>query len=113
MRNLVLGAVGGAVLFAGAWTFSNTTSTLYAQRQSPVYGERGELTALYSDVDDRHGQLTLVDPKSRVVSVYHIDRQTGEIALKSVRNVHWDRQMEEYNGVRPSPREIRSLLQQR
>jgi hypothetical protein len=47
------------------------------------------------------------------MSVYHIDRQTGEIALRSVRNVAWDLQMEEFNGVSPSPREIRSLLEQR
>jgi hypothetical protein len=45
-----------------------------------------------------------------MMSVYGIDPATGEISLRSVRNVRWDLQMDEYNGTNPSPREIRSLL---
>ena len=112
MRNIVLGAVGGFVLFAAAWSFSNSGTPLYAQRQSPVYAERGELTTVFSDIDEHHGLLTLVDPKSRVVSVYHIDRTTGEIALKSVRNVNWDLQMMQFNSKTPLPREIQGMLEQ-
>ena len=36
---------------------------------------------------------------------------TGQIELKSVRNVQWDLLIEEFNGVRPLPREIRALLE--
>ena len=31
----------------------------------------------------------------------------------SVRNIHWDLQMMEFNGVNPLPREIRLQLEQR
>ncbi len=79
------------------------------QRQSRT----DQLIALTSDVDESYQQVTLIDPQTRIMSVYHIDRRTGEIALKSVRNVKWDLQMEEFNGVSPSPRDIKSLLQQR
>ena len=71
------------------------------------------LIALSADAGGGQEQITLIDPKAHVMAVYHIDRKTGEITLKSVRNVHWDLQMEEYNGVHPSPRDIRALLPQR
>jgi hypothetical protein len=46
--------------------------------------------------------------------VYQVDPRSGAIALKSVRNIHWDLQMDEFNsGGNPSPKEIRSLLEQR
>jgi hypothetical protein len=57
--------------------------------------------------------VAVVDPETRVMSVYHIDRASGGISLKSVRSVHWDLQMEEFNGARPTPNEIRSLIQRR
>jgi len=71
----------------------------------------GQLIALSVEAGDGHQQVTLVDPKLRVMSVYHVDKATGEISLKSVRNFHWDLQMEDYNGDEPSPREIRLLLE--
>jgi hypothetical protein len=42
--------------------------------------------------------------------VYQIDRQTGEITLKSARNITWDRQLPEYNSGKPSPHDIRGGL---
>jgi len=47
------------------------------------------------------------------MSVYHIELATGKIALRSVRNIHWDLQMTEFNSADPLPREIRSLLEPR
>ena len=57
--------------------------------------------------------LTVVDPRQRVLSVYHIELATGKIALKSVRNIQWDLQMTDLNNEKPFPQEIRSLLEQR
>ena len=72
-----------------------------------------ELIALSSDVGQTYQQVTVVDPKSRVMSVYHIERATGKIELKSVRNIRWDLLMEEFNAVSPLPREIRAMSIQR
>ncbi|QDU95855.1 hypothetical protein [Lignipirellula cremea] len=58
-------------------------------------------------------QITLIDTKASLIRVYHVERNSGRIALKSVRNIHWDGQMEEFNAASPSPREIRSLVSQR
>ena len=57
--------------------------------------------------------LTVVDPRQRVLSVYHIDVATGKIALKSVRNIQWDLQIDDLNNDKPLPQEIRSSLEQR
>lgn len=73
----------------------------------------GDLIALTSDVAGEAQMVTVIDTRQRVMSVYHLDRATGAITLKSVREIRWDLQMEEFNGGAPSPREIRSLLQQR
>jgi hypothetical protein len=82
-------------------------------REPEQYVPSGELIALSCEAVEGRQQVTLIDPKARVMSVYHIDRSTGKITLKSVRNVHFDLLMEEYNGTSPSPREIRALLEQK
>jgi hypothetical protein len=75
-------------------------------------GQPGELLALSMDVEGRQ-QVTVVDPRRQVMAVYHIDRNTGSITLRSVRNVQWDMVMEDFNSGNPTPREIRSIADQR
>ena len=55
-------------------------------------------------------QLTVIDSGRRAMAVYMIEKATGRVTLKSVRQLHWDLQLEEFNGVSPTPREIQSLL---
>lgn len=55
-------------------------------------------------------QVTVIDPQTRAMAVYHIDKATGRVSLKSVRQCHWDLQLEEFNGASPLPREIQSML---
>ncbi len=43
----------------------------------------------------------------------HIDHATGVISLKSVRNIHADLLMDEFNTESPLPKEIRAILDQR
>ncbi len=79
----------------------------------PSLAAAGDWMAFCSETGNGPTQITLIDAKAHVISVYHIDRATGEIELKSVRKVEWDLRMEEFNGVRPLPKEIRALLEQR
>jgi hypothetical protein len=53
--------------------------------------------------------VVVVDPGQRVLAVYHIDKTTGEIALRSVRNITWDLQMVEFNSGEPLPQDIRKM----
>ncbi len=89
-------------------------------QSAPVSGQRvnsitdagskqGELIAI-SNPSQAGQQLMLVDPRLKVVCIYQVDGSTGQITLKSVRNVHWDMMMDEFNGVSPSPRDIRATL---
>lgn len=71
------------------------------------------LIALTSSIGDHRQQLLVVDPELKVLGVYHVDGTTGEIVLKSVRNIHWDLQMMDFNGTSPTPREVRNQLEQR
>jgi hypothetical protein len=55
--------------------------------------------------------VTVIDPRVRVMAVYHVDRDSGQITPKSVRNFTWDLQMIEFNSGNPLPQDIRSGLQ--
>ena len=70
----------------------------------------GELIALTSDLPGEHQQVTVIDAKARIMSVYHIENKSGVISLKSVRNISADLMMDEFNTESPLPREIRAIL---
>ncbi len=107
MRASVCGAL--VALSVTAWAVGNWPATIAASAQPAVAGAGQELFAFASPTDD-HGQLLIVlDPRTRVVSVYHVSPK-GELALRSVRNIDADLRLSEYNGVSPLPHEIRSML---
>jgi hypothetical protein len=112
MRNLVLGALLGAGVVAA--TAAGRSAIDEARAQSPAMGYQGggELITHHIAADEHRQQLTVIDPRTRVACVYHIDRDTGEISLKSVRNLHFDLQLTEFNSTSPRPREIRAMLEQ-
>ncbi len=56
-------------------------------------------------------QLCVLDPRQRVVAVYHIDAAKGGIALRSVRSIYWDLRINHFNGRTTVPEEIRSLIE--
>jgi hypothetical protein len=115
MRGVVGGAlVGFAVLIAGVVGF--------ADAQVPRGGGHGtiaqsaasssDLLALSHDGGDGRQQITVIDPRQRVMAVYHVDRASGALQLKSVRNLQWDLLIEDYNSGTPAPRDIRVLKDQ-
>lgn len=115
MRGMFLGLVMGAVLASVAAGFLDRPNAAFAQRPAalPPTAADGTLLALPSAAAD-HGQLvTVIDPRSQAMSVYHVDGLSGRIKLMSVRNIRWDLQMMELNSDNPLPQEIRSLLEQR
>ncbi len=69
-----------------------------------------DLITVSANVGDKYQQLTVIDPKRRVMSVYHIEFATGKIALRSVRDFHFDLQLKQFNGKDPLPEEIQALL---
>ncbi len=106
---MVLGVLSGSPL-----AFSQAPTQPAAQPALPQrlpLAAAGDLMAFSSETGSGPAQITLIDVKSRVMCVYHVDRTTGQIELKSVRNVHWDLLIEEFNGVNPLPSDIRKILE--
>ena len=69
-----------------------------------------DLIALSSDGPGGWQQVTIINARTHVMSVYHIERSNGAITLKSVRNIEADLMMDEFNTGNPLPREIRAML---
>ncbi|MCR9119991.1 MAG: hypothetical protein NXI22_23895 [bacterium] len=80
-----------------------------APASTPTQVTAGSGLIVTSTVIEGKQQLTLIDPVTRAISVYHI-ASDGRLTLKSVRDAQWDMQIDDYNGATPSPREIRALL---
>jgi hypothetical protein len=117
MRNVVL----GALFIAGLWMASVGVAPGRERLSASTTGTQGpgaegcgqELITLSTPAGDNRQMLTVIDPRTRAVAVYHIDTPSGAITLKGVRNISWDLQMVEYNGVSPLPGELRSMLGQK
>lgn len=112
MKATLYGVLGAAFGLAVVWMLVGGEAFVFAQRQQ-VYEASSELIALPAQIDNTRQQLTVIDPRTHVLSVYHLDLATGSVTLKSVRNLSWDLQLDEFNGNKPLPREIRSQLQAR
>ncbi len=114
MKSTALGVLIGAVVSAFMVAGLGLSTEARAQRGAAIEGGT-ELITVSAMVGDRSQfqQLTVIDPQSRVMSVYHVELATGAITLKSVRNISWDLLLREFNGVNPLPGEIRALLDAR
>ncbi|MGE0605995.1 MAG: hypothetical protein AB7O62_02635 [Pirellulales bacterium] len=112
MRATVCGLLLAAGLVVAGWA-AWPSANLAADQGLPSDG-RGELiTQLVPLPNQTLQMLTVIDPRTQSLSVYHINPINGEIELKAVRCLRYDLQVEEFNGVSPLPREIRSLLEQK
>ena len=115
MRSMLLGfpVVIGLVTVVAAGVGADRKEALpqrvpASQLQSTL--ANADMIAVSANFGEKYQQLTIIDPKQRVMSVYHIEFATGAIALRSVRNFHYDLQLMQYNGKDPLPEDIKSLL---
>jgi hypothetical protein len=73
----------------------------------PNFGGTGQLiTYLIPSTDAKPTALTIVEPASKRIVVYHIDRTSGEITLKSARDITGDLILDYWNSPGISPQEI-------
>ena len=114
MRQAVLGFLVGAGLLTVVTVWLSPGNSVLAQHDraySPAGS--GDVIALNWMVDNKHQTVVLVDPKRKAMSVYHIDRVSGAVTLKSVRQCDGDLQLSAFNETRPFAAEIRSMANQR
>ena len=111
MQRSVVGALLGASLVIGALAGRSSSEPAYGPPiDVPTHASNSELFTQVTAADGQPLIVTVMDPRQRVMAVYHVDRATGEISPKSVRNITWDLQMIEYNSGKPLPQDIRNGL---
>jgi len=107
MRNAAIGVSLAVAVAAMSAAWGGKANPANAQENLSAIGSG--LIAL-SSVADNQQQIAVIDPQQRVMSIYHVDLTSGKIELKSVRNITWDLQIEQFNSAEPLPEQIRSLL---
>lgn len=104
----------GSLVVAGLliWAVGGVAGSreAYAQRRTAQEASAGSDLIAFTAAAGENQQLTIIDPKTRVISVYHVESD-GKIALKSVRRIEWDLQMVHLNSAKPLPQEVRSQVQ--
>ncbi len=108
MTRLIWG--GCALVAAVAWSWTATAQQSYTPDPGAGFAS-GALVTHFEDQPTGPTVLTVLDPQTRVLAVYHISRDTGAIKLKSVRNFALDLRLVEYNGGDPKPDEIRRMFE--
>ena len=111
MKAAAIGAFVGALVSAFASGALPLGTAAHADRTASFQGTDDLITSTAMTSDTRQ-IVTIIEPKTRVLAVYMVDGASGNVALKSVRNFHWDLQLVEFNGTNPLPREIQSLIEQ-
>jgi hypothetical protein len=114
MRAVLLGLSAGILMMGLLNGASSNPPQVYAQRfdgSDPSAAQRGNLVAIAGSVVDRQQLLLVMDPQRQTIASYQVDAQTGQIALRSVRDLRWDLQMDYFNGMEPSPEKIQALLE--
>jgi hypothetical protein len=108
MRSALVGALLGASLVIGALAGRSSS----APAENPPIDMTAHASELFTTVTPTEGALTVtvIDPRQRVMAVYHVDRTSGEITPKSIRNITYDLQMIEFNSGKPLPQDIRNGL---
>ncbi len=115
MKTATLVALAGAGMMIVAVGWPDRPSEVFAQRLAPQIspGPDSGLIAVPGPIEEKGQLITVIDPRARVMSVYHIAKGSGKIALRSVRNIHWDLQMTHLDNEGLLPEEIRAMLKQR
>jgi hypothetical protein len=112
MRHSFIGALLGASLVIAVTALPGSSEPAGgAAIDAPIRTGGSELITHVTAADGQPQIITVIDPRQRVMAVYHVDRTTGVITPKSVRNITWDLQMIEFNSGSPLPQDIRNGLQ--
>jgi hypothetical protein len=111
---MLLGLAAGILVMCGLNAASSSFPQVYAQRfggSEPAGPQSADLVAIAGSVVDRQQLLLVMDPHRQTMASYQVDAQTGQIALRSVRDLRWDLEMDYFNGTEPSPEKIQALLE--
>ncbi|MCA9233158.1 MAG: hypothetical protein KDA57_21100 [Planctomycetales bacterium] len=97
---------------AGWFAWRADSQPVLANQFSATASVPGGLITHVVGVEGRLTRVVVVDPQARVMGVYDIGQEKGEIQLKSVRRIAADLQLLEFNTGDPLPTEIQNRLDQ-
>ncbi len=98
----------GLGLLTNGWQASRETAL--AAPLTAGMGSGGLITHV-QELDGKLLRVVLIDPVQRVMGVYDISRETGEILPRSIRNFNADLQMLQFNSDTLSPADIQNTLE--
>ena len=111
IRQTLWGTTVAAIALIAGHTLTSRPQSVHAELQER--GAPAEALVSHTQVlADGTQQLCVLDPRHRVMAVYHVEPANGGISLRSVRNIYWDLRINHFNGTTPLPEEIRSLIEQ-
>jgi hypothetical protein len=106
---IVLAVVAlGLGLLANGWQSGHETA--FAAPLNAGLGSTGLITHV-QELDNKLLRVVMIDPAQRVMGVYDISRDTGEIQPRSIRNFNADLQMLQFNSDTLSPADIQNTLE--
>ena len=76
-------------------------------------GATPELVAFASDLSSGGQALYLIDPKTKVLSVYEFDAKKSKLKLAAIRHYAADHQLSEFNNEQPFVADIEQLIKKR
>ncbi len=96
VRIAAAGTLGFAVLIVAICAVAVQPDAVFAGRTAPLpVSTSGQLVTQVIPLGDDRQQLVIIDPELHSLAVYQIDA-AGQVVLKSVRNFHWDLQVEQF-----------------
>ena len=95
------------VLAICLWQMEPTTAR--ADRVASPGSSGGTIISHVVQTTENSTQVIVLDPVFKRLAVYTVNSSSGEIQLKSVRNLQADLKLQEYNSADPSPLEIHKM----
>ncbi len=111
-RHKILGCLATvAVAAAGLFCWYADAHTAQASQPTALASGVTGMISHVLDVEGRSSRVIVIDPALRVMAVYEIGREKGEIKFLSSRNLSYDMQMLGFNSTDPSPEDIKKTLE--
>lgn len=82
-----------------------------APRQAGGAGSGGGLWISDSSIDNGRRLILIVDQELRTMAVYHVEGASGDVTLKSSRDISWDLMVGDFNARPPKPADLKRMLE--
>ena len=110
-RRDILGCVAAAVAAAGLFCWSADAHPARASQPTALASGASGMISHVLEVEGRSTRVIVIDATLRVMTVYEIGREKGEIKFLSSRNLSYDMQMLGFNTTDPSPEDVKKTLE--